>query len=118
LSEELKELKKISKILLLANADKLEVELAKFASTPERKKAWILIDSQRQPEELSKSSGMKQSALYNYLKLLSNAGLIETPYGKAPTKIIDFVPASWLELLQEEENKKQDDKNVKTATNQ
>jgi hypothetical protein len=119
MSLELAELKKISKILMLANAEKLEIELAKYASTTERKKAWILVDGQRSPEELIKGSGMKQSALYNFLKLMSSADLIETPHGKAPTKKLDYIPASWLELLQSEpENKKTEEKqDVKTASN-
>jgi DNA-binding transcriptional regulator GbsR (MarR family) len=122
MSDELAELKKISKILTLVNAEILEKELAKYVSTPERKKAWVLIDGQRLPDEIINSSGMKQAALYNFLKLLSNANLIETPHGKAPKKKLDYVPASWLELLQpeaEEKKQKQEGKqDVKTTTNQ
>lgn len=38
MDDQLAELKKISKILMLVNAEKLETELAKYANTPERKK--------------------------------------------------------------------------------
>jgi hypothetical protein len=114
MSAELNELKKISKLLTLANADVLERELGKVATTPERKKIWILVDGETMPDELIKNSGMKQAALYNFIKALANADLIENPHGKAPKKKLEFVPASWLDLLQPEpEDKKKVDENDK-----
>ena len=120
MSEELAELRKISRLLTLINAELLEKELAKYVTTDERKKVWVLINCERMPDELSKNSGMKQSTLYNFLKILSNADLIEVPYGKAPKKKLEFVPASWLELLQPEadERKQEGKKDVKTTANQ
>lgn len=117
-SDELAELRKISKLITLVNGEALEKELAKYATTEERKKVWVLINGERVPDELTKNSGMKQSALYSYLKILSNADFIEVPHGKAPKKKLEFVPASWLELLQSEtEEKKQEGKNdVETTT--
>jgi hypothetical protein len=100
LSEELKELKKISKLLILANGEAIEKELSKYATTPERKKAWILIDGNRMTDEIGKGAGMKLRTIQDFLKILTDSSLIESHYGKPPIKIIDYVPAPWLDLIQ------------------
>jgi len=105
LSEELAELRKISKILTLTNAQALETELSKYATTDERKKAWILIDGNRLPNEIGKNAGMKLRTIQEFLKILTDATLIENPRGKPPRKILDYVPASWLNLIKHEESK-------------
>jgi hypothetical protein len=105
LSEELAELKKISKILALVNAQTLENELSKYATTEERKKAWILIDGNRQPDEIAENAGLKLRATNIFLKSLTDATLIENPRGEPPRKILDYVPASWLNLIRYEESK-------------
>ncbi len=51
MAEELGELRKISKILALANAQALENELSKYATTNERKKVWVLINGERMPDD-------------------------------------------------------------------
>jgi hypothetical protein len=121
MSDELFELRKISKILTLANASVLEKELEKYATTNERKKMWVLINGERSPDDLIPGSGMKQAAVYKFLKTLSDADLVETPYGKPPKRKLDFIPASWLtSLTSEQEDKKPEvAKDVKTTnTNQ
>lgn len=122
MSDELNELRKISKILTLANAPVLEKELEKYATTPERKKAWVLINGERTPDELITGSGMKQAAVYKFLKLLSDADLVETPHGDPPKKKLEFVPASWLDLFEPEKEepkqKQKVDQDVKATTNQ
>jgi len=121
MSDELVELKKISKILTLANATVLEQELKKYATTPERKKAWVLINGERSPDDLIAGSGMKKRTVYDFLKILSDADLVETPFGKPPKKKLEFVPAAWLDLLEEKEEPKQKQKgeqNVQTTTDQ
>jgi hypothetical protein len=102
-SDELAELKKISKILLLANARTIEIELLKYATTDERKKVWVLIDGKRSVEDLIKYSGMKRRTVYDFLKILENSELIECTHGEAPKKLIDFVPASWADLVKIDE---------------
>ena len=71
------------------------------------------------PDDLIKNSGMKQRAVYDFLKILSNADLVETPHGQAPRKKLEFVPATWVTLLQvgDEEKKQEVVKDGKT-TNQ
>lgn len=99
---ELDELRKISKILTLVNAKALEIELSKYVTTDERKKAWILIDGNRLPEEIGEKAGMKLRTIQEFLKILVDASLIENPRGKPPKKLLDFVPASWLDLMKTE----------------
>lgn len=114
MTAELNELRKISKLLILSNGQAIENELSKYATTDERKRVWVAINGQRLPEELSKNSGMKSAAVYKFLTLLRDAELIETPYGEPPKKIIEYVPASWLDLITvdtEEKKQKGDDAN-------
>lgn len=109
MTDELTELKKIYKVLLFANGEVLEKELSKYATTDERKRVWVLINRERQPNELAEGSGMKIAAVYNFLKILTNADLIENLYGKPPCRKLDYVPASWLELIKpESEERKQE----------
>lgn len=103
MSEEmLKELKKISKIMMLANGNALETEIAKYATTPDRKKIWILIDGNRQADEIVKVSGLTQAPVYRFLKILEDANLIERPRGQPPRKWLDYVPAEWIDLIQDD----------------
>jgi hypothetical protein len=108
MSDELAELRKISKILVLANAQALETELSKYATTDERKKAWALIDGSRLPDEIAEYSGMKLRTVYDFLKILANADFIKNPHGKPPEKKLEFVPASWLNLIKFEETKEKE----------
>jgi hypothetical protein len=105
-STELDELRKISKMLALANAKVLEDELSKYATTKERKKAWILIDGNRMPDEIGANAGMKLRTIQEFLKILVDATLIENIRGKPPKKLLDYVPASWLDLIKPEEKEK------------
>jgi hypothetical protein len=108
MNEELTELRKILRILILANAKALETELAKYATTDERKKVWVLIDGNRLPDEIVKYSGMKISTVYDFLKILANADFINNPHGKPPEKKLEFVPSSWLNLIGFEETKEKE----------
>lgn len=98
--EILKELKKISKIITLSNGKVLEIEIAKYASTNDRKKIWVLIDGIRQADEIVKISGMTQAPVYKFLKILEDSGLIERQHGKPPQRLLDYVPAEWIDLVQ------------------
>lgn len=99
MSDELSELRKISKILILANVKTIETELSKYATTDDRKRVWILLDGQRMTKDIAKIIGIKRRAVGIFLKILENAELIENLRGKPPKKIIDYVPPAWLELI-------------------
>ena len=105
MSAELAELRKISKILILANAKAIENELSKYATTNERKKVWVLIDGERMSKDIAQLAGIKRRAVDVFLQTLETAELIENPRGKPPRKILDYVPPSWLELVKVEESK-------------
>lgn len=95
----LRELKKMSKILTLANRQKLETELGRYATSDERKKMWVLIDGKRKTTDIAREAGTTTRSVERFLKVLEDAELIaERGYGEPPVKMIDYVPASWLEI--------------------
>lgn len=110
MSKELVELKKISKILILANAKAIENELSKYATTDERKKIWVLMDGQKMSKDIAKSIGISTRAVDIFLKILETAELIENPRGEAPRRLLDYVPPSWLELVKVEVPKEKKEK--------
>ena len=111
MSNELKELQKITKILTFAHSDSLEKAISEYASTDERKIAWVLINGINMPEDIAKRIGRKITkwAIYDFLKILEEAKLIENPKRKPPKRLIEFVPASWIELLEGKKEKKKKD---------
>lgn len=98
--EILKELKKISKIMILSNGKLLETEIAKYASTNDRKKIWVLIDGKRQANDIAQVIGISKRGVDMFLKVLEDASLLERAFNKPPTRIVDYVPAEWVELAQ------------------
>ena len=93
------ELRKISKILILANAKAIETELSKYATSDERKKIWVLINGERMSKDIAQLVGVTVRSVDMYLNTLEKAELIVNPWGKPPQKIIDYVPPTWLELV-------------------
>lgn len=107
MSDELKELKNIRKILTLAYAKAIENELGKYATTDERKKIWVLIDGTNMPKDMVRLiSKLKVRAVNIFLNDLEKAGFIENPKRKPPRKLINYVPPTWIELLEENKSKK------------
>lgn len=95
----LMELRKLSKITLLANASIIEAELTKVASTNERKKVWMLIDGNRMPKDIASSAGISAVAVSYFLSSAITAGLVEYNRGEPPRRLLDYVPPAWLQLL-------------------
>jgi len=102
-NENLAELRKISKILLLTNASVIESELAKIATSEDRKRMWVLIDGLRMPKDIASQLKITDRAVRYFLDGLSAVGFIENRKGEPPKKILDYVPPSWMELAQVEE---------------
>jgi predicted transcriptional regulator len=96
---QLEELKRIAKILILAHAETLGKEIEKVATTDERKKIWVFIDSNRMSKDIAKEVGITVQAVNKFLRAASAAGLIGNPRGKPPYRIIDYVPPAWIELV-------------------
>lgn len=95
----LRELRKISRILILANAASVEKELSKICTTNERKRMWVLMDGKRMPKDLAKETGVTVMAVSNFLTTGVAAELIEYNRGEPPRRILDYVPPSWIELV-------------------
>jgi len=95
----LRELRKISKILILANASTIEKELLKIANTDARKKMWVLIDGKRVPKDIAKEAGVTQMAVSYFLDAASAAELVEYAKREPPRRILDYVPPSWIDLV-------------------
>jgi len=117
MSDEITELQKISRVLTLAYAEAIEREIAKHATTNSRKKIWVLVDGTNMPKDIVRIIGkIEQGAVETFLSQLEKAKLIENPSRfarKPPSKLVDYVPPKWIELLEgakveegkEEENK-------------
>ena len=95
--EVLRELRKLSKILLLSNASTVEKELEKVATTKERKKMWVLIDGQRMPKDIAGLIGTTAMSLSRFLNAALAANLIEYKHGEPPQRLLDYVPPAWIE---------------------
>lgn len=120
-SKQLKELQTITKILTLAHSESLEREISKYASTDRRKMIWVLIDGINMPSDIMnkiRTTKVGQRTVYDFLEVLEKAKLIENPEGKPPRRLIDLVPASWIDLLEgktEEKKKTKKPKKPKPA---
>jgi len=104
----LEELKRISKILTLAHGDALEKELSKIVTSDERKRIWVLIDGVKLPKDIAGDVGVTVRSVNRFLAIAEKAGLIENPWGKPPTRKIDYVPAKWVELIKFPEEKEKE----------
>jgi len=114
----LSELKKISKILLLANSTNVEEELAKIANTNVRKKMWVLIDGKRMPKDIAKEVGVSSMAVSYFLNCASAADLVAYAQREPPRRILDYVPPSWVDLVVREEKEGLDNQEVKSNPNE
>jgi hypothetical protein len=95
----LRELKKISKILILANANIIEKELSKLANSDTRKKMWVLIDGKRMPADIAKEAGVTAMAVSYFLNAGVATELVEYRRGEPPWRALDYVPPEWIELV-------------------
>jgi hypothetical protein len=103
-SPTLRELKKISKILLLANAKVIETELSKIAGSDVRKKMWVLIDGKRAAKDIAKDACVTQMAVSYFLTSASAAEFVEYNKGEPPRRILDYIPPSWIDLVVKEKD--------------
>jgi len=99
----LRELKKISKILILANAPIIEKELSKIASSNARKKIWVLIDGIRMPKDLAREADLTQMAVSYFLNAAAAAEFIGYTQREPPRRILDYVPPSLIDLVMKEQ---------------
>lgn len=95
----LKELKKISKILILSNASVIENELSKVATTNDRKKIWVLIDGLKMPADIAREANTTSMTVSNFLNAGKVADFIDYKKGLPPQRILDYVPPAWIDLV-------------------
>lgn len=95
----LKELKSILKVLILTNANAIEKELSKVATTDERKKMWILMDGKRMSKDIANEAGVTKMAVSKFLNAGVAAELIEYIKGEPPRRILDYVPPTWINFV-------------------
>src|SRR5437867_2303710 len=96
----LKQLQLITRILTIAHADRVANELAKIATTDDRKRMWILIDGKQMAKDIAKKLNVSDRAVNYFLREVTLAGFVENPPRKPPAKLIDFTPPSWLPLAE------------------
>ena len=98
--EILAELRKLTKLVTISNGKSIESELQQYATNDGRRKIWVLVDGKNQVDDIVKLSGLKQRTVYEFLKILEDAKLVEKSFGKPPIRLLDYVPPKWVELLQ------------------
>ena len=91
----------LRKTITFCNSALIEKKLSRIIKTPSRRKIWIYIDGNRHQPELAELSGVSQPAVSYFLNDAKLAGIIEYPKGKPPSRILDYVPAEWLDLVED-----------------
>jgi len=93
------ELIAIKSILAFQNTKVIEQNLSEIIKTKPRRLMWVYLDGNRNQKEIAKLVGVQQPAVSKFLNKVKLSGLIEYPQGKAPYRILDYIPPSWLELI-------------------
>ena len=96
------ELRAIKRILSIAHSEKIDAYLNEVIRTPNRRKMWIAIDGHRKQNDIADEVGVSQMAVSKFLRVISDARLVEYEQGEPPMKIIDHVPEEWLKDTNEE----------------
>ena len=96
----LRELRVISKILLLSNSQAVKKEIEKICTSDPRKKMWILSDGSRMPAAIATEAKVTAMAVSTFLNAGEVAGLIHYKRGEPPMRVLDYVPPEWIELTQ------------------
>lgn len=73
----------------------VEAEVAKVASTKERRKAWILSDGQRKTEEIARLSGAALRTIQIFVQEAERLELMDTGKRGYPKRRLDVIPATW-----------------------
>ena len=97
--ETLQEFRKITRLLLLLNSELVEKELSKIATTNDRKRMWVLLDSLRSPKQIADKIEVAERTVRLFIEAAVAAGLVEVQWGKPPQRKLDYVPPTWLELV-------------------
>jgi hypothetical protein len=94
----LRQLRVISRVLLITNREAIERDLGRIANTDDRKRTWALLDGIRTTSEIAGLLKMSERGVQLFIAKAAGAGFIETAPRKPPTRAIDLVPESWADL--------------------
>src|SRR4029077_11133551 len=101
--EILGELRRISKLITLSNAERLEQELSRIATTEERRRIWVKINGERSQDLMAKELGINRRTVNRFVVVLEAADLVETIRGGPPKRIVNYVPPGWVDLIESNE---------------
>ncbi len=96
----LTESKKISSSITIGNGSAITKELAKYATSDDRKKMQVLLDGARPSDDIAKIIGKINHVVCIFLNIFKDADLVERQYNKHPTRNLDYAPSSWIGLLE------------------
>jgi hypothetical protein len=99
----LRELRTISKILLLSNSQAVKKEIEKICTSDGRKKMWVLINGSRMPAAIATDAKVTPAAVSYFLTAGVETGLIEYNRGEPPRRLLEYVPPEWIESIQGKE---------------
>jgi len=93
-------LESLKRVLELDARPAIRSEIDKLASTPERRKMWILADGSLRTEEVAKKSGAKLRTVQIFIQECVRSGLVASEKRGYPHRAIDFIPEDWDEVRQ------------------
>ncbi|MHA1971605.1 MAG: hypothetical protein ACTSW1_01360 [Candidatus Hodarchaeales archaeon] len=93
-------LKGIQRTLSIANAERIDAYLNEVITTENRRKMWIMLDGERMPNQIAEESGVSSMAVSLFLKTVLEANLVIYDKGSPPKRLIDHIPADWLNLTE------------------
>ena len=90
----LEELHTIKTVLVMANYKEIEKVLNEVVNTDNRHNMWVAMDGQNMPAEIADDVGVSAMAVSDFLKRVTQTGLVKYDQGKLPRKLVDYTPAS------------------------
>lgn len=91
-------LESIRRVLEIQARPAILEEISKLASTPERRKIWILSDGSLKTEDIAARSGAKLRTVQAFVQECARAGLVISSKRGYPGRAMDLVPEGWEEL--------------------
>ena len=101
LNELLLEMKKNNLLLTIAHSERIIEYLENVATTTDRKKIWVLIDGNRNSQQIADILNLSKRSVDRFFKLAEDQGLLINPWGQPAKKLIEYTPSEWLDLLEE-----------------
>ena len=95
IEEVFEEVSKIRKLLEILLRENIKEELEIVATTPERKKIWVLCDGSTNTKGIAKEVGMSLRAVQTTIKELKDHDLIKHEKGGYQQRIFDYIPYDW-----------------------